>query len=746
MRGTKTAVRWLAGALVMATVAASCSSDSEDAATSSVTVTTVTAPSTTATTTATTDAATDPTDSAPVTDDTTATSETATTDTEPTDGTPELAPLSEPDAATTAEISAALKPTVFGCDPLDNRACLLPFPSNAYTVDDPATDTGLRVSFPLGGAAGANAQGVAINLAEWNRNDGFSPDSSLLTVIPGIDAVKSNLPPWTDLQQSLADDAPVVIIDSDTGERVPLWAELDAKAVADADRSLVIHPAVSLPEGHHFAVAIRNVKDATGAVIEAGPVFRVYRDRIAYESLETRRQVMEETLAALGAAGIARDDLFLAWDFTVASQRNLSERLLSIRDQALTALGDVAPAFTVTSMAPGTDDSDIAMQIAGTYTVPNFLTGDGSPGHGFNYAATEGEGNENPDALPVQNGTVEVGFLCNVSNATVAATEPAHLVQYGHGLLGSNDEINAGNVRAFANESNVVFCATKWAGLSEDDIGNAAATLGEISNFPTVADRMQQGVLNQIFLGRLMSRPGGLSSLPELTRADGSSMLDTAHLDYDGNSQGGIMGIMLAAVSPDIERAVVGVSGINYSLLLPRSVDFATYEAIFKPAYPNDLDRMIDIGLLQMLWDRGEGGGYVQHVTSNPYEGTPAKTVLMDIAFGDWQVSELGAMVAARTMGLPIQRPVAAAGRSEEVYPGWGLETLTYPSNGGGIIVWDSGADPIPFDAVPPFTGFDPHEHPRRDPDVRAQKAAFLFDDTLIDVCAGAACTADRND
>ena len=35
-------------------------------------------------------------------------------------------------------------------------------------------------------------------------------------------------------------------------------------------------------------------------------------------------------------------DLFLAWDFTVASERNLSERMLSIRDQSLAALGDGA--------------------------------------------------------------------------------------------------------------------------------------------------------------------------------------------------------------------------------------------------------------------------------------------------------------------------------------------------------------------------------------------------------------------
>jgi len=58
----------------------------------------------------------------------------------------------------------------------------------------------------------------------------------------------------------------------------------------------------------------------------------------------------------------------------------------------------------------------------------------------------------------------------------------------------------------------------------------------------------------------------------------------------------------------------------------------------------------------------------------------------------------------------------------------------------------DSGSDPIPFDGVPPSTGRDPHEDPRADVDVRTQKAAFLFEDTLIDVCQGGPCTADPTD
>ena len=653
-------------------------------------------------------------------------------------------PSQEADPDTAAAIQEAIEGNGPRCDPLDTRHCLLPFPSNSYTQQDPTSDTGLRVSMPAG-ALGANVDGTVIDLTEWNRNDGFSPNTPLLAFVPGIDAEASNLPKWTDIGTSITDASTVVLVDIDTGERVPLWAELDAHAASDDDRLLTIRPAISLPEGHTFAVGLRGMLTADRTFIEPSPGFRVFRDNLTtdWEEIEYRRPAMEAAFAALEQQGVARGELQLAWNFTVASTRNISERMLHIRDDALATLGDVAPAYTITAVTPNTDD-DIALQIEGTYTVPNYLTADGGPGNSF-YYAFEGDVADNPDAMPTQNGTVEAPFVCNISVATMNGTEPAHLVQYGHGLLGSNREINAGNVRAMSNEHNVVHCATKWAGMSEDDIGNAAATLGEFSNFPTMADRLQQGVLNQIFLGRLMTRPGGLADDPNFQRADGTPLVDTTHLDYDGNSQGGIMGAMLAAVSPDIERAVLGVTGINYSLLLPRSVDFDDYESIFKPAYPNDLDRVMILSATQMLWDRGEGAGYVQHLTAAPYPGTPVKTVLLHVAFGDHQVTELSALIEARTIGATIHQPVAADGRWQETEPGWGLEPTVYPSTGSAIVVWDSGMEPIPFENLAPRVGDDSHEDPRRDPDVRAQKASFLFDDTLIDVCDAAACTADHN-
>jgi hypothetical protein len=79
------------------------------------------------------------------------------------------------------------------CDPLDTRLCFLPFPSNFFTVPDERSATGIRVNLPVAGAP-VNAEGVPIDVGEWNRNDGFSPNTTILTHVPGLDAAASGLP------------------------------------------------------------------------------------------------------------------------------------------------------------------------------------------------------------------------------------------------------------------------------------------------------------------------------------------------------------------------------------------------------------------------------------------------------------------------------------------------------------------------------------------------------------------------
>ena len=65
---------------------------------------------------------------------------------------------------------------------------------------------------------------------------------------------------------------------------------------------------------------------------------------------EGRRAHMEDIFTTLTSAGVARSDLYLAWDFTVASRRSLTERMLFVRDDGFARLGASVPPFTVTNV------------------------------------------------------------------------------------------------------------------------------------------------------------------------------------------------------------------------------------------------------------------------------------------------------------------------------------------------------------------------------------------------------------
>lgn len=632
------------------------------------------------------------------------------------------------------------------CDILATAKCLMPFPNDFFTQRDDSSATGRRVKFQPD-AMPTNSSGVPIDPTEWNRNDGFSPGSMIVTYVAGLDLARSGAAPITDIGSSLRSDQPIVLLDTNTGRRWPFFAELDSQADPPDRRALIIRPARNLIEGHRYVVALRNLRDASGGPIAADRGFQLYRDRIPTftPAVEARRPHLERVFEDLAHAGVERDELFLAWDFTVASTQNLAGRLLHIRDDAFASLNGGVPQFTVDQVTDNVDDQ-IFRRVTGTFTIPNYLTGDGSPGNRFAYAPNAGK-----DALPVRNGDVTAGFICNIPRSTTATgsdpVTPARGGIYGHGLLGSNDEVNAGNVRTMSNAHNFVFCATKWAGFSEDDIGIAVTTLQEISNFPKVADRTQQGFLNFLFLARLIKDPRGFASNPAFQAGASHTPVLDGTVFYDGNSQGGILGGAVTAVSTDWTRAVLGVPAMNYSTLLQRSSDFATYQLILNPAYPDELDRIIGFPLLQMLWDRAEADGYAAHMTDHPYPGTPAHQVLMHVAFGDHQVANVAADVEARTIGARILQPALAPGRSPDVVPFWGIPAVpALPWSGSAMVIWDSGNPAPPLGNLAPTEpafGSDPHENPRRTPAAQLQKSEFLKPGgTLIDTCSGAPCLA----
>jgi hypothetical protein len=611
------------------------------------------------------------------------------------------------------------------CDPLDERACLLPWPNDAFTIADPSTPTGRRLAI-VADSTPLNAEGVAIDVTDQNRADGFSPGSSILAFVPGLDVEASGIAPSTDIGASLADDSPIVVLDTDTGRPIPYWAELDAQA-PEGDQVLIVHPASSLPEGHHFIVAMRHLVDTEGNAIERTPAFQAALDQDP-EPLE-RARTLREMLEALDAHGVDPDVLYLAWEFTVASEESLSSRLLHMRDEAYTGLGDGAPEFTVTASTA----NEGVRTIDGTFDVPNYLTGDGSPGNRFELGA---------DGLPEQNTdqpVLPVPFHCVVPDA---AAQPVPAIVFGHGLMG--DRGQADGLSFAAANGLAAVCAIDEIGMSTEDVPNLAAILADLSHFPEQADRLQQGHLNQQFLGRLLNSPDGFVSDPAFQTAGGAPIIANGETQFVGNSQGGILGGAASAISTEWSRVVLGVPGINYSLLLPRSSDWPQFQVIFDQAYTDPADRLIALQLIQLLWDRGENSGYAQHLTTNPYPGIEAKQVLLVQAFGDHQVANVATEVLARTIGATVREPALDGGRSADVDPQWGIEAfdLDYPSR-AILVVWDYGTPAPPTVNLPPTEpeyGEDPHGAGSREPLVLQQALTFLFTGEFTNPCGATAC------
>jgi hypothetical protein len=649
-----------------------------------------------------------------------------------------------------------------------NPLCMLPFPDDYYTTADSTSPTGRRVAFTTQGMP-ANALGTHIAPAPYNASDGFSPGATILLKVPGIDTAAdvraTGAVPINHIRRYRKGNAPVVVLDAATGRRWPIWVEIDSTASDPSKAALEIHPATNFAAGHRYIVVLRRLTNAAGESLEAPAAFRYYRDRVpsSQPQISARRGHYERIFRRLQRSGINRKDLYLAWDFTVASDRNNAGRELAIRNDAFSQLGDTdladgvpqgsSPSFQVTSVENEPNPGEIARRVKGTLQVPCYLFPSCAPGGTFSLDSS---------GAPTQNGTWTANFDCiipaSVASGPAAAGRPS---LYGHGLFGRAAEVASSPQRSLAQAHRIVMCATDEIGMSQEDVPVAISALQDLSRFPALPDRLQQGLLDELLLGRAMISPGGFTTDPAFHQ-DGTlssgSVLDTSRLFYNGNSQGGIMGGALTAVAPDFTRASLGVPAMNYSVLLPRSVDFDPFAAVLYPSYPNETARPLVLDLIQMLWDRGDPNGYAHRMTDDPLPDTPAHQVLLDVAFGDHQVTIYQADVEARTIGARAHRPALFRGRWPNTEVLWNVPTIRrYPYTGSAIYYWDIGplredpanpgtqigVPPPPYENLPNREGQDPHGAPRATP-AEQQLVSDFFEGAILqgDDCGGGPCFA----
>jgi hypothetical protein len=652
------------------------------------------------------------------------------------------------------------------CDPIVPTQCGYPFPSNVYLVDDPTTTTKKRVAIPKEAMPQTTGMG-RLNPAIVAGSDGFSPGQTILTHLPG--ATVTGLPTQDSIASSITTSSPTILLDTATGKLVPHFAELDEEvsSEADTDRAFMIRPVVRLSDATRYIVAIRHVVDKSHTPLPPTPVFQAIRDGAPScdPSVAPRASLYADIFAQLAKAGIAKDDLQLAWDYSTASRDNNTRWMIHMRDDALAKVGPNGPTYKLFPPAPAgttpmpgsmycnnltvgdnpaetsalspseigsgncsqdSPNAHIWRRLFGLMTVPIYTTTP-NPGAGLNFGK---------DGMPAQNGTAQYEFEVNIP---VSATKsPGAPLQNGHGLLGDKTEGDGSYLAEIDDQGDYVSIAVDLVGFDQDDLNTVESVLaGDIGGFNDIVGRQQQGIINELLSMRLMN---ALAKDP-LTFYNGQPTIDPTRHYYRGDSQGGIFGTTYMAVSTDVTRGVLGEPGAPYSLLLNRSHDFAPFFDILQVTYPNGRAIQHLLGIIQMMWDRSEPDGYVPYIVSNNLPTTPSHTVLIHAQIGDYQVTPLGAHIIARAVGAQNLSPV-----NREIF---GVPDAPSPITGSALVEWNWGLDPAPETNTPPVNLCpmnappkcgDPHDQGRKQPASIQQEITFFTTGTVVQTCGMGPC------
>lgn len=569
------------------------------------------------------------------------------------------------------------------CDNLDEGQCLFPFPSNFFRSEENGRGA---LTFEEGSLPTRSRE---VDPTEFRRADGYSVMTPIYFTFEG--STLAGTPQWDDVDASLKASSGTVIIDTQTGELIPHWAEIDVFSTKSVEPTPVI--ALRLPAplqyDRRYVVAVQGLKDEDGSVLPATRGFAPLRDKEPsnLRGVGQRRDHYEKNVfPVLEKAGVDRKKLQMAWDFTTRTEGNANGMLIKVRDAVDEAIGTVGPDFVIDEVEFD-PHPDIARLVRGRAMVPSFLTG--TPGQ-LQKLRIDEQGN------PVAEGFEEVEFELQIPVSVWNGTQPGHVMQYGHGLLGNKGQARGGWLRDQANKQGFLILGISMQGMSDGDLAIWLNILtSDLASLPFLTDKIHQGLVNHLAVVRMLKGSFLQETDGRFTRPDGSPVYDPSKIYYYGISQGGTMGSVMMSIQKDITRGVLGVPGAGFSFLLTRATLFV--ESMGLPIiwmYENDMrDFLAMMGLVQVAFDPVDAVNFLHRVTENTFPDTPPHRVLIHVAREDAQVHNQVSDLVARTAGAKLVSP--------SVRYVWGLPTDPGPVAGNAMVEYDFGIENFPNELVP---------------------------------------------
>lgn len=499
---------------------------------------------------------------------------------------------SPPTFTVTPRAAGDRTPLSADCSPFDDDRCVVPWPSNTFTVSDATTATGLRLHLDID-PINPNDHGDT----RLSEADGFSRVTSLAVLFEGtLDPASFGGPRGGAIRLFVASPS-----SPHYGDEVPLRIETyaDPPRVAAPRCTLIADPlAVLEPETDYVAVVTDDLRAATGTSPVADPMTRVALglDPPGSEDEARLAGYYAPILSVLDDAGIAPAHVVRAWDFTTRSIANGTAPLETMTTAALAAVdaGTVTVAWDVVEhQSPG---GPIASILEGRLVgLPVWLDADGA-------LVSDANG------VPAPQGTGDAPFRIVVPSGT----GDYRAVLYGHGAGGNFhdpafDDTLAGH--------GVAKVGVQFGGWTDTDL---VVTLSHLVNVLDGSHRafapLMQSAAHAAAIGHALD--GVLGDALAAAMLDGAAnpnagrRPDWSQPTWVGGSLGGTMGLVVSALSDEIDTAVLNVPGAAWSHWVFQSTVFETFLSGIGGRNGGTANVTIMIAIAQNVFDPADGATF----------------------------------------------------------------------------------------------------------------------------------------
>ena len=604
-------------------------------------------------------------------------------------------------------------PHTDGCDNINPIHCMLPFPSNAFLTDDSSTITEKRINYSPTSLPGSGSKSV-IEIPLINQMDGFSTSTQIMTAfssIPNIDmlASQNNIAPSMNL------DHQTILVDMSTGELVEHWVELDARAEEGEEVILHIRTIKHLQFNTEYGVIVHGLSDESGELIEPSQALSAIMNGNTTDSVDIEDRRNEITLLMdyfIEEKNIEKSEIQAIWSFNTNSAESALGPTIQMRDDALQRIGG-GIGCTIDSVEENYGDDDITLRrITGTFTTPQYTVSE--------YTPTLINRDENRMPIFVENR--EVPFTMTIptpENSTVDMP----ITIWGHGFLGQSD----GGPRGWAHTYQTVMLTTDITGFTSVDYDPISFALLDPNYFTHHSASLEQGMINHVVLAKTFS--DACSNLTEFYDS-GVKIVDTDEIHWGGYSLGGIVGIPVMALSPDIDRGALFAGGGPYTLIAERSgaVQGLYYAFSLDISYENQMDRAVIMSaVIQQLWDIVDPDVYSAYLNSEN-EGLYEHQFVSLNSMGDQVVPVLSADRMVRSSGALIM--------DSSVYHPIETSTWVEGDNSSSVAVYFDGNYTAPEENVfGPGNGAHGYLWAPTEPAEIAFR--FLLEGEIFDACDG---------